>query len=149
MWIIGGYQFWEGPNQGIYQIDLSTLDLEYIPVTGFPSNGEMWLSASSAVWVASGYKIFFFGGLMRNSSELTSVPGVPVNNIWEIDLTPQYCCGKSNGLFPHPDDCKRFIRCASQVTTIFSCPLFLMWNPIQGACDLLTNVICVVSGILP
>lgn len=153
MWVVGGYQNVDiddiHATQGIYQINLTTFDGGFVPVANFPNNGSKWLSGTSAVWVSSGYKIFFFGGIMRDSSLPLTTPGVAVNNIWMIDYTPQYCCGRSNGLFPHPDDCKKFIQCSNQVTNFFSCPLLLKFNPLTQACDFVTNVVCVVSGILP
>lgn len=148
LWIIGGYNGEAGqPINGIYQIDMATLAVQFYPVANFPSIGNNWLAASSAIYAQGRYRIYFFGGLMRDSS-IPADPGTQKNNIWYIDLTPAYCCGKGTGLFPHPNDCTKFLSCANSITSILQCPAPLYFDPVLRICNFLNLVSCALSNLL-
>ncbi|CAL4067014.1 unnamed protein product, partial [Meganyctiphanes norvegica] len=49
----------------------------------------------------------------------------------ECDLT----CPKPNGLFPHPRDCHKWVKCVDSFLFVKDCPDGLQFNPVERKCD--------------
>lgn len=48
---------------------------------------------------------------------------------------PIYSCPEYQGLFPHPEDCQKFIHCDHGVAHVKNCPSDLHFNPQLKVCD--------------
>lgn len=51
-------------------------------------------------------------------------------------------CPKPNGLFPHEEDCRKFINCWRGAPHILTCAPGTLFNPVAGNCDHAANVNC-------
>lgn len=51
-------------------------------------------------------------------------------------------CPKSDGLFPHPADCSKYINCFDFRPYIQSCPAGLWFDATSGGCQSATDVAC-------
>lgn len=59
-----------------------------------------------------------------------------------------FCDGKPSGIYPHPDDCSKFMQCNWGITYVMNCPAGLRFNPQFSVCDWPSNVNC-QSGPAP
>ncbi|KAK3084486.1 hypothetical protein FSP39_014278 [Pinctada imbricata] len=53
-------------------------------------------------------------------------------------------CPQPTGLFPHPQDCDKFLNCFDDIPYIQSCPIGLYYNEVTKLCDELRNVNCLI-----
>ncbi|KAG1691850.1 Protein obstructor-E [Nymphon striatum] len=54
----------------------------------------------------------------------------------------QNMCPESEGLFPHPTDCSKYINCYKSHATIQQCPNCYVFNGTNNYCDFPENVDC-------
>jgi len=53
----------------------------------------------------------------------------------------------ASGLYPHPEDCAKFIGCHDCVSEVYDCPEPLLFDPVEGRCDYPDNVMCDLTCI--
>ena len=60
---------------------------------------------------------------------------------------PDSCikCPDSNGLYPHPNDCTKWIHCSNDIPYVKDCPADLHFNPILLVCDWPKDANCTSS----
>ncbi|XP_035223247.1 fibrillin-3-like isoform X2 [Stegodyphus dumicola] len=81
-----------------------------------------------------GFKGSCSSGLLFNPK--TENCDFPENVQCEVSPDPSgYQCPEYEGLFPHTDDCKKFIHCAHGFPYIKDCPVNLHFNPTLKVCD--------------
>ncbi|GFS04111.1 peritrophic matrix insect intestinal mucin [Elysia marginata] len=91
--------------------------LTYLPVTQRPGSGTAGNPAQPATQIASS---------PLPSGQLVSLQGNP-------------CSGITNGLFPHPTQCGKYLQCGFGKAFSMDCPQQLVFNPGLGMCDYQSN----------
>jgi hypothetical protein len=108
---------------------------------------------TAIVYVEKLNRIYMFGGT-------TFEPYTTHDSIWYIDLSPPSlpgfdCTNLTHGSYPHPTDCSSFFVCAEgELAGNFTCPLPLLFDPIQQTCTKADHAQCFLScegkdGLLP
>jgi hypothetical protein len=164
-------------THSIIKFNSTTMTYEILPVSNFPGDDEEGLVFTSAVYVSHLNRIYFFGGDLYNHVKDShqaqdgiwyidlSLPEEPTTTTPELTTTPTpttsepivstttlspdlfSCVNKTNGMYPHPARCDMFINCHDDVMTEFECPEPLLFDPIEGRCNLPQFVSCDISCI--
>ncbi|XP_042889207.1 endochitinase-like [Penaeus japonicus] len=54
-------------------------------------------------------------------------------------------CPEPNGLFAHPTDCHRYVKCSNGHAYAENCPANLHFNEASGSCDYAKNANCDIN----
>ncbi|XP_048250966.1 uncharacterized protein LOC124137847 isoform X4 [Haliotis rufescens] len=60
-----------------------------------------------------------------------------------VTAEPVPPCPESDGLFPHPSSCSKFLYCARFSAMVLTCPKDLAYNMEKKTCDYSDNVVCI------
>jgi hypothetical protein len=119
---------------------------KFIPVTNYPVASGTVLDYTSAVYVGKLNRIYIFGG-----SEETNGMSFRLAGIWYVDLPSSHipafnCSNFTKGSYPHPTDCSSFFICVEgELAGEFSCPIPLLFDPIQQTCTKAEFAQCFLS----
>ncbi|XP_047472859.1 uncharacterized protein LOC125027766 [Penaeus chinensis] len=62
-----------------------------------------------------------------------------------LSICTTLTCPESNGLFAHPTDCHRYVKCANGHAYVETCPANLHFNEASGSCDYAANAKCDIT----
>src|SRR5262249_44062572 len=112
-------------SPGMFRLHLQQKEMEWVPVENYPlgANQTSLFMGVRAHYIPESHKIIIVGGTLGNDTE-----GITQDGIWEIQLDdpdpiPFDCEGKEDGMYPHPQDCDKFIGCrGGEMTGVYECP---------------------------
>lgn len=87
----------------------------------------------------------FIKDLESQTSGAASSP-IPAYHHFENEGTQ--CGPGADGLYPHPNDCRKYLSCSNRMTSILDCSMGTAFNRAKRACDWSQNVDC-NSAVLP
>ncbi|XP_063611351.1 uncharacterized protein LOC134785035 [Penaeus indicus] len=62
-----------------------------------------------------------------------------------LSICTTLTCPEPNGLFAHPTDCHRYVKCANGHAYVETCPANLHFNEASGSCDYAENAKCDIT----
>jgi hypothetical protein len=135
-------------------VNIDDASTEFLSVANFPAGEGSFFDDTTAVYVDKLNRIYIFGGYRYNGTNTY------LDSIWYIDLqstaVPAFDCSNlAHGSYPHPTDCSSFFVCVDgELAGNFTCPLPLLFDPIEQTCTKADLVQCFLScegkeGLLP
>ncbi|XP_020714977.1 uncharacterized protein LOC101463243 isoform X2 [Ceratitis capitata] len=110
-----------------------------IPTSGVGSSDRVWLNTGEQR-VSDSY------GAYNHNREWSLVDTAEVATPTQSFVpSPQYnpeCPSSATGLYPHPSDCTKFLRCANGITHIMDCGPGTAFNIALEVCDFIDKVDC-------
>lgn len=110
-----------------------------IPTSGVASSDRVWLNTGKQR-VSDSY------GAYNHNREWSLVDTAEVATPTQSFVPPpQYnpeCPSSATGLYPHPSDCTKFLRCANGITHIMDCGPGTAFNIALEVCDFIDKVDC-------
>lgn len=166
-YVIGGYGDLRSGYHAdtILQFDPVTMDYVLLPVTNFPANRSRFLQEVSAVYVHTLGRIYIIGGFSM-ADQGGAATWIYHDEIWYIELYPGQpttttefppsttlnpdvytCQNRSDGMYPHPYSCDKFINCNGGQLTEFRCPYPLLFDPVGLTCNMPHLVDCEITCV--
>jgi hypothetical protein len=119
---------------------------EFLRVENYPVISGAAMDYTSAVYVDKLNRIYLFGGRIFANDLYYYLDAIQYIDLAPVTLPPEpafNCSNRPQGSYPHPTNCSSFYICMDcELAGDFSCPVPLLFDPIQQTCEIQEKVLC-------